>query len=88
MPFDAGFTNVYAAIQQAAVNCGLLSRGADEIWEAPGVIQDVVNLIDRARIVVCDCTCGSACKPIARRYGVPVRRLFTFGIPRCFSFLP
>ena len=56
MPFDAGFANVYAAIQQAAVNCGLLSRRADEIWEAPGIIQDVVNLIDRARIVVCDCT--------------------------------
>jgi len=56
MPFDAGFANVYGAIQQAAVNCGLLSRRADEIWEAPGIIQDVVNLIDRARIVVCDCT--------------------------------
>lgn len=56
MPFDAGFANAYAAIQQAAVNCGLLSRRADEIWEAPGIIQDVVNLIDRARIVVCDCT--------------------------------
>jgi hypothetical protein len=56
MPFDAGFNNVYAAIQQAAGNCGLRSRRADEIWEAPGIIQDVVNLIDRARIVICDCT--------------------------------
>lgn len=56
MPFDAGFTNVYAAIQQAADNSGLRSRRADEIWEAPGIIQDVVSLIDRARIVVCDCT--------------------------------
>jgi hypothetical protein len=56
MPFDAGFDNVYTAIQAAAVNSGLLSRRADEIWEAPGIIQDVVNLIDRARIVVCDCT--------------------------------
>ena len=45
MPFDAGFANVYAAIQQAAINSGLLSRRADEIWEAPGIIQDVVNLI-------------------------------------------
>jgi hypothetical protein len=56
MPFDAGFDNVYGAIQQAAGNCGLVSRRADEIWEAPGIIQDVVNLIDRARIVICDCT--------------------------------
>lgn len=56
MPFDARFNNVYAAIQQAAANCDLISRRVDEIWEAPGIIQDVVNLIDRARIVVCDCT--------------------------------
>lgn len=56
MPFDAGFNNVYTAIQQAAANCNLISRRVDEIWEAPGIIQDVVNLIDRARIVVCDCT--------------------------------
>lgn len=56
MPFGAGFRSVYEAIQQAAAGCGLISRRADEIWEAPGIIQDVVNLIDRARIVVCDCT--------------------------------
>lgn len=56
MPFDARFAPVYAAIQQASTNCGLLTRRADEIWEAPGIIQDVVNLIDRARIVVCDLT--------------------------------
>lgn len=56
MPFDAGFNPVYAAIQQAAANCGLTTRRADEIWEAPGIIQDVVSLIDRARIVVCDLT--------------------------------
>lgn len=56
MPFDAGFAPVYAAIQQAGVACNLVARRADEIWEAPGIIQDVVNLIDRARIVVCDLT--------------------------------
>ncbi|WID98156.1 hypothetical protein QO058_07910 [Bosea vestrisii] len=56
MPFDAGFASVYAAIQEAGVACNLLTRRADEIWEAPGIIQDVVSLIDRARIVVCDLT--------------------------------
>ena len=56
MPFDAGFAPIYAAIQQAGIACNLLTRRADEIWEAPGIIQDVVNLIDRARIVVCDLT--------------------------------
>ncbi|MCS0501411.1 hypothetical protein [Ancylobacter mangrovi] len=56
MPFDSDSGPVYAAIQQASESCGLIARRADEIWEAPGIIQDVVNLIDRARIVVCDLT--------------------------------
>ncbi|WP_306224942.1 hypothetical protein [Bosea beijingensis] len=56
MPFDAGFARVYEAIQQAGAQCDLLTRRADEIWEAPGIVQDVVSLIDRGRIVVCDLT--------------------------------
>ncbi|NRC54317.1 hypothetical protein HK436_11675 [Mesorhizobium sediminum] len=56
MPFGAEFGPVYQAIQQASAACNLVSRRADEIWEAPGIIQDVVSLIDRARIVICDLT--------------------------------
>lgn len=56
MPFDAGFNDVYVAIQQAAVNAGLRCRRADDIWENPAIIQDVVSLIDRSRVVVCDCS--------------------------------
>lgn len=56
MPFDAGFNDVHAAIQLAASNAGLRCRRADDIWENPAIIQDVVSLIDRSRIVVCDCT--------------------------------
>jgi len=56
MPFDASFSGVYAAIQAAAVDAGMRSRRADEIWETPAIIQDIVNLIDRAKVVVCDCT--------------------------------
>jgi hypothetical protein len=56
MPFDAAFGNVYAAIQQAAINTGLAPRRVDEIWENPGIIQDVVSLIDRGRIIICDLT--------------------------------
>jgi len=56
MPFDAAFLPVYAAIQQSAAALRLVCRRADEIWEAPAIIQDVVNLIDRSRIVICDCT--------------------------------
>jgi hypothetical protein len=56
MPFDAGFTSVYEAIAQAAENVGLRCRRADDIWENAAIIQDVVALIDRSRIVICDCT--------------------------------
>ena len=30
--------------------------GLAAIWENPAVIQDVVSLIDRSRIVICDCS--------------------------------
>jgi hypothetical protein len=56
MPFDAGFNSVYESIQLAAGNAGLRCRRADDIWENPAIIQDVVSLIDRSRVVVCDCT--------------------------------
>ncbi|KTC71480.1 hypothetical protein Lbir_1734 [Legionella birminghamensis] len=35
---------------------GLKCRCVDDIWENPAVIQDVVSLIDRSRVVICDCT--------------------------------
>lgn len=56
MPFDAGFNPVYDAIRQAAENVGLRCRRADDIWENAAIIQDVVALIDRSRIVICDCS--------------------------------
>jgi hypothetical protein len=56
MPFDASFNEVYAAIHLASENAGLRCRRADDIWENPAIIQDVVALIDRSRVVVCDCT--------------------------------
>jgi len=56
MPFDADFDVVYSSIQEATDSVGLRCRRADDIWENPAIIQDVVSLIDRSRIVVCDCT--------------------------------
>ncbi|WP_019592601.1 hypothetical protein [Thioalkalivibrio sp. ALRh] len=56
MPFDAEFTGVYDSIRQAAEGAGLRCRRADDIWENAAIIQDVVSLIDRSRIVICDCT--------------------------------
>ncbi|MFD1104213.1 hypothetical protein [Sphingobium olei] len=56
MPFDAAFTPVYDSIREAAEAAGLRCRRADDIWENPAIIQDVVSLIDRSRVVICDCT--------------------------------
>jgi len=56
MPFHAGFDDVYQSIIQASETVGMRCRRADDIWENPAIIQDVVSLIDRSRIVVCDCT--------------------------------
>ncbi len=56
MPFDAGFDMVYDSIRQAADSVDLRCQRADDIWENAEIIQDIVALIDRSRIVVCDCT--------------------------------
>lgn len=56
MPFDAAFNPVYDSVRQAADNAGLRCRRADDIWENAAIIQDVVALIDRSRVVVCDCS--------------------------------
>jgi hypothetical protein len=56
MPFHPGFDAVYIALQGVAKAVGLRCRRADDIWESPAVIQDVVSLIDKSKIVICDCT--------------------------------
>lgn len=56
MPFSAGFNDVYAALQGAATSTGLTCMRADDLWEHHTIIQDIVNLIGRARIVICDCS--------------------------------
>jgi len=56
MPFSPQFDQVYRALQQVSEQYGLKCRRADDIWENPAVMQDVVSLIDKSRIVICDCT--------------------------------
>jgi hypothetical protein len=56
MPFSSSFDGVYAGLKSAAQECGLRCLRADDIWESHTVIQDVVSLIDRASLLVCDCT--------------------------------
>jgi len=54
MPFDAGFSRVYAALQRAATDAGMRCSRADDIWDHDTIIQDVVKLISTARVVICD----------------------------------
>lgn len=56
MPFEARFNAVYASIKQAAESVGLQCQRADDIWENSAIIQDIVALIDRSCIVICDCS--------------------------------
>jgi hypothetical protein len=56
MPFHPDFAVVYEALERAASTVGLRCRKADDIWENPAVMQDVVSLIDRSKIIICDCT--------------------------------
>jgi len=56
MPFDASFDPVHQALREAVEEAGLSCRRADDIWENPAIIQDIVSLIDRAGVVICDCT--------------------------------
>lgn len=56
MPFNREFDGVYQAIRNAAERVRLRCRRADDIWENPAIIQDVVSLIDRSRVVICDCS--------------------------------
>lgn len=55
MPFE-GFGAVYDAIQKTAIASGMRCLRADDIWENQAIIQDIVSLIDRSSIVICDCT--------------------------------
>lgn len=56
MPFSAEFSGVYAAIKDACGDLSLTCKRADDIWDDDSIIQDVVNLIDQSKVVICDCT--------------------------------
>lgn len=54
MPFAANFANVYTAIQGVAGELGMTCQRADDIWIHTHIIQDVVSLISKAKVVICD----------------------------------
>ncbi len=56
MPFSPQFNAVHQTLINSTKAFDLRLRRADDIWENPSIIQDVVSLIDKSRIVICDCT--------------------------------
>lgn len=54
MPFGAGFQPVYDAIKTGVENAGMRCLRADDIWERDHIMDDVLSLIWRARVVVAD----------------------------------
>ena len=54
MPFDEGNRPVYEAIKDMAEDHGMSCHRADDIWNENAVIQDIVSLICRSRIIICD----------------------------------
>lgn len=56
MPFDPRFNDVYTTIQATAKELNMQCLRADDIWKYDAIIQDIVSLINRSRIIVCDCS--------------------------------
>lgn len=56
MPFDAAFEPAYMAIKAGVEAAGLRCLRADDIWERDHIIDDVLSLIWRARVIVADLT--------------------------------
>jgi hypothetical protein len=54
MPFEARFDSVYEALQLAVAESGMRCQRADDIWINNHIVDDIINLIWRARVVVAD----------------------------------
>jgi len=56
MPFSAEFKPVYSALEKASAAVSLQCMRADDVWKHDAIVQDIVDLIARARVVICDCS--------------------------------
>ncbi len=56
MPFQAEFNNAYDAIQTAVTSVGFNCVKANNFWKHDFIIQDIVDLIAKAKVVICDCS--------------------------------
>ena len=60
MPFAPRFDAVYAALQQAVAESGMRCLRADDIWINDHIVDDIINLIWRARVVIADLSSRNA----------------------------
>jgi hypothetical protein len=56
MPFDAKFHEVYITLQGVAKTLNLKCLRVDDMWKHDAIMQDIVSLISRSAVVVCDCS--------------------------------
>ena len=56
MPLNPGFDETYSAVRDVASELGLKCKRADDIWESHAIMEDVISLIFRSRIVIVDCS--------------------------------
>lgn len=56
MPFGSNFAPVWDTLKDIAVEGDWTCQRADDIWENSVLIDDVVALIGRSRVVICDVT--------------------------------
>jgi hypothetical protein len=54
MPFSPGFSDVYEALKEVAAEAGMTCHRADDIWINEHIMDDVINLLWRARLVIAD----------------------------------
>lgn len=60
MPFDHDFDRVFWTIRTAANEGDWICQRVDTIWQSSVIIEDVVSLIARSSVVVCDFTSRNA----------------------------
>lgn len=60
MSFDHDFDRVFWTIRTAASEGAWICQRVDTIWESSVIIEDVVSLIARSSVVVCDFTSRNA----------------------------
>jgi hypothetical protein len=54
MPFDGAFTGVFQTVKKTLASDGFICKRADDIWENHAVMDDVLELLVTARVVICD----------------------------------